>query len=238
MPGQTDRPWLPLGITRASLLLALVIPGLVASCRIDAATSIDPASARPSLAAGASVPTTRSTPSSPPATGELPASSFVPPAALGVPSRVVIGALGIDLPVVAAPAGADAYPFCNVAMYLPQLHRPGEAGATYVFAHARTGMFLPLLDESRVRDGARMIGMRVDVYTADDRLFTYSIVAVHRHVLTLEDAIREADETLYLQTSEGPHGTPQKLQLVADPISSGAATEAAAQPTPHPLPCE
>jgi hypothetical protein len=154
-----------------------------------------------------------------------------------VATRIVIPALSIDLPIVKPPGGDDTYPLCNVAMYIQQLHQPGEAGATYIYAHARTGMFLPLLEESQRNNGKRMIGMLVQVYTSDDQLFLYAISEVRRHVLTLDPALDETDETLWLQTSEGPHGTPQKLQVIAKPLSSGPADHADAHPTPHPVVC-
>jgi hypothetical protein len=155
-----------------------------------------------------------------------------------VATRVVVPALGIDLPVVRTPAGTDTYPLCNVAMYLQgdPWRQPGEAGPTYLYAHARTGMFLPLLDASKVNNGQKMVGMLVQVYTSDDQLFLYSISNVYRHVLTFDKALQDG-ESLWLQTSEGPHGTPQKLQVRALLLSSGPADHADAHPTAHPVVC-
>lgn len=154
-----------------------------------------------------------------------------------VATRVVVAALGIDLPVVKPPADS-AYPYCNVAMYFQgsPWAQPGQPGPTYIYAHARTGMFLPLLDASKVNNGAKMIGMLVQVYTSDDQLYLYSISDVRRHVVSLDKALAETDETLWLQTSEGFH-IPQKLQVVATPLSSGPADHADAHPTPHPVVC-
>jgi hypothetical protein len=224
-------------LTRQLLRLAIAVS--LGSCAQQAPPATN-ASGSPQTSAVPSttpVAVVAASPSPGSAGGSAPPASLAVVAAGAPPTRVVIAALGIDLPVVSAPAGPDAYPYCNVAMYLPQLHRPGEAGATYVFAHARVGMFLPLLDESRIRDGAGMVGMRVDVFTSDDRHFVYRISQVKRHVLTLEDAIEERDAALFLQTSEGPHGTPQKLQVVATPVSVGPASHAEAHPTPHVIVC-
>jgi hypothetical protein len=88
-----------------------------------------------------------------------------------------------------------------------------------------------------VNDGAAMIGMLVQVYTSDDRLYLYEITQVRRHALTLDDALAAKTPQLWLQTSEGPKGTPQKLQVVAMPLSDGPADHAAAHPTPHPVVC-
>ncbi len=154
-----------------------------------------------------------------------------------VATRVVVPALGIDLPVVTPPGDANTYPLCDVAMYIQELKQPGQAGATYLYAHAREGMFLPLLAASQVNDGASLKGMLVEVYTSDDRLFLYEITEVLRHQLTLDAALNATTSQLWLQTSEGPKGTPQKLQVVAMPLSEGAADHAAAHPTPKPVVC-
>ncbi len=151
-----------------------------------------------------------------------------------VATRVAIPALGIDLPVIKAPAG---YPLCNVAMYIRELSQPREAGVTLIYAHARKGMFLPLLDRSRINDGASMIGMRVEVWTSDDLLSTYQIVRVRRHVTTLDGVFGITGEQLWLQTSEGPRGTTQKLIVVAKRLGSVASSHAAAHPAAHPVVC-
>jgi hypothetical protein len=82
-----------------------------------------------------------------------------------------------------------------------------------------------------------MIGMLVEVYTSDSRYFLYEITEVRRHQLTLSDAIAAKDEQLWLQTSEGPRGTPGKTQVIAMPLAEGEADPASAHPTPHPVVC-
>ncbi len=159
-----------------------------------------------------------------------------------VVTRVVVPALGIDLPVILQPGNANSFPPCNVAMYIQQLHQPGQAGATYIYAHARTGMFLPILTASQVNNGKAMIGMLVQVYTSDNMEFLYAISAVHRHITDLGPAFATTAETLWLQTSEGPrlpaNQVGPKVQVVATPLSSGPADPAAAHPTPHPVFCQ
>jgi hypothetical protein len=150
---------------------------------------------------------------------------------------VTIPALAIDLPVIRPPGGPDAYPPCKVAMFLQELSQPGQPGATYLYAHARTGMFLPILEASRIDDGASMLGMIISVYTSDDRLHLYEAVEVRRGVTTLDEALAERDEVLYLQTSEGPRGTPGKTQVIARPLSVGPADPAEAHPSPEPVVC-
>jgi hypothetical protein len=155
-----------------------------------------------------------------------------------VATRVVVPALDIDLPVILQPGSADSFPPCNVAMYIQQLHQPGQAGATYLYAHARTGMFLPILTASQINNGKSMIGMLIQVYTSDNMEFLYEAVAVRRHITDLDSAFATTDETLWLQTSEGPRGTIQKVQLIAKPLSSSPADPLAAHPKPNPVFCQ
>jgi sortase (surface protein transpeptidase) len=151
-----------------------------------------------------------------------------------VATRIAIPALKIDLPVVRGPSG---YPYCNVAMYYPSLSQPREGGVAFVYAHARVGMFLPLLERSKINNGASLIGMTIQVWTSNDLISTYKIVRVRRHVTTLDGAFTATTEQLWVQTSEGPRGTKGKLIVVAKRIGSAPSTHAAAHPTPHPKIC-
>lgn len=162
----------------------------------------------------------------------------VDPATSRVPTRVRVRALGIDLPVVRPPDDPDHFPYCNVAEYIPVLSRPGLPGTTYLYAHARTGMFLPILAESRRNDGRRMIGMLVEVYTSDDLLFLYEVTKVLRHQSTLDAAFGAKEEQLILQTSEGPRGTIGKVMLVARPLGVGPADPSLARPRARPVACQ
>jgi hypothetical protein len=170
------------------------------------------------------------------ATGDLPTPSPSVPADR-VATRVRIAALKIDLPVVKPPGGPDTYPLCDVAMYLQELGQPGEGRATYLYAHARTGMFLPLLDASLIQNGKSLLGMVVEVWTSDDQRFLYEITEVRRHQTDLSDPTTATTEQLWLQTSEGPKGTPGKLQVIATPLSQEAADPADAHPVPKPVVC-
>jgi len=75
------------------------------------------------------------------------------------------------------------------------------------------------------------------VYTSDDRLYLYEITDVRTNQTDLSDAIEATGEELWLQTSEGPKGTAGKTQLIAMPISSGAADPADAHPKAKPVKC-
>lgn len=165
--------------------------------------------------------------------GPSPDASPTPPADR-VATRVVVPALRIDLPVV---PGNDEYPLCNVAQYITDLPQPGWGRAAYLYGHAREGMFLPILTASKIDNGAKMLGMLVEVYTSDDRLFLYEIREVRRHQTSLLDAIAATSEQVWLQTSEGPKGTVGKTQVVAMLLSEGAADPADAHPKPKPVVC-
>jgi hypothetical protein len=154
-----------------------------------------------------------------------------------VATRVVIRRLRIDLPVMLQTDNYGIYPLCDVALYQPLLGQPGQGRATYLYAHAQAGMFLPLLDESLRNDGARMIGMTVEVYTSDDWRFIYQISEVHRHTTSLEAAVRTNTERLWMQTSEGSGGNVPKLQVVADFLSAERANPRDAHPPAHPRIC-
>jgi hypothetical protein len=154
-----------------------------------------------------------------------------------VATRVRVAAMRIDLPVVKPPGGTHTYPLCNVAMYIKQLGQPGEGRATYLYAHAREGMFLPMLTASKIQNGKKMLGMVVEVWTSDNQRFLYEIVKVRRHQLDLDNAIAATTEQLWLQTSEGPKGTPGKLQVVAAFLSQEAADPIEAHPKPKPVVC-
>jgi len=172
-------------------------------------------------------------PSRPAASASAQASA---PAGGAVATRVVVPALRIDLPVVAGPTG---YPYCNVAMYYddPRLGQPGEGKATYLFAHARDGMFGPIYNLTIVQHTPnKMVGMLVQVYTSDNKLYLYEVTNVYPHQLNLDRAFAATQEELWLQTSEGYHIAP-KTQVLAMPLSVGAADPKDAHPTPHPVVC-
>ena len=125
-------------------------------------------------------------------------------------------------------------------MYIKELSQPGSGRATYIYAHARDGMFGPIYERAILKrhGGPRsMLGMAVEVYTSDDLLFLYEVADVRLHQLNLDAAIHATSEQLWLQTSEGPKGTPGKTQLLAEPVAVVAADHATANPTPHPVTC-
>jgi hypothetical protein len=221
----------------------LVVAGLL-NYMAPVAASPD---ATPSLGFGPSLTPTLVSPT--PQGSRSPGPSSTPSATVStggaVATRVQVPALGIDLPVVASGPN-EVFPLCNVAEYFvdngvkppkPQLATPGAAQATYLYAHARTGMFLPLLTHSQVNNGQDMIGMYVVVYTDDNQRHIYEIDQVIRHVpagTPLDRAFGATTDQLWLQTSEGANTNPSnssKLQVVATPLGVLAADPADAHPT-------
>jgi hypothetical protein len=154
-------------------------------------------------------------------------------------TRVRVAALKIDLPIIKQPD--PSFPACNVAMYLvdSRLGQPGQGRATYLYAHARSGMFLPILTASKVSNGKKMLGMVVEVWTSDDQRFLYVITQVKRHVpfdKAVGPAIVAKTEQVWLQTSEGV-GTQPKVQAIAEFLSQEPAPHAEANPPPKPVNC-
>ena len=149
-------------------------------------------------------------------------------------TRVQVPGLGIDLPVVRGGSSV----LCNVAMYLTVTGQPQERGVTFIYAHARTGMFLPLLTASRVKNGASLIGRTVHVYASDSRRYSYRITSVRPRQTSIQRALELTARQLWLQTSEGPYATSTKLVVVAVPVGVPVlVARSVAIPTPRPLAC-
>ncbi len=225
-----------------ALGVVLLAGGLLS---IAAPVTADPLSS-PAPTAVALVPSERPRITLPPPSSAGPVASPSIPADR-VATRVRIWELGIDLPVL-PPGGPDDYPLCDVAQYFrhPSLGQPGMGRATYLYAHARDGMFGPILEASKVQDGNKMRGMVVEVWTSDDQRFLYEITEVRRHVpfddVWFDDPMAAPEEELWLQTSEGPavpKGQPPnpKLQVVAMPLSQEPADHADAHPVAKPVDC-
>jgi len=149
-------------------------------------------------------------------------------------TRVVIASLGISLPII---RGTSSYPKCNVAMYTPSLAQPMEPGTTFIYAHARKGMFLPLLTQYRNHGAAGLLGRIVKVYTSNSRVSYYKIYSVKKTQDVYAGAYSLDGERLRLQTSTGPNHTYPKLIADAVRYKTVATTYAASHPTPHPISC-
>lgn len=173
----------------------------------------------------------------------LPGGSLAPGSAFPkdrVATRIVVPRLDIDMPVILQEGAEDrfgTYPLCDVAMYLPFLGQPGQGRATYIYAHAQPSMFLPLYIASLTNNGKRLLGYAVYVYTSDNFVFEYRISSLLLHATNLNDAFATTTEMLFMQTSEGPHGTVAKLQVLASYVSQKAVEPKEAHPAAHPRQC-
>jgi len=137
------------------------------------------------------------------------------------------------------PATPGHYPLCDVAQYLTGFRQPHQPGTTYIYAHARAGMFLPLLVASQRSGGAELIGQLVRVYTSDNLLYVYEIFAVKRHVrdFAIANNVPPGEHRLVMQTSEGPGAQYPKLQVAARLVDVQSAAPRDAQPVPRPRIC-
>jgi hypothetical protein len=126
--------------------------------------------------------------------------------------RIVIARLGINLPIAEGDIPRDVDRAQTPDFYA--FHLPGtsifEAGNTYLYAHARVGMFLSLWN-ARVGD---IVTVRTPGGTRE-----YVIEEIHPRVPPLEVswAGPTTDTRLTLQTSTGPNGNDPRFVVVARP---------------------
>ena len=149
-------------------------------------------------------------------------------------TRVAITTLGINLPVMRGPSG---YPYCRVAMYQATVAQPREPGITFIYAHARAGMFLPLLTAWKRSAGASLIGKTVKVWTSDSYVSYYRITKVRKTTNPMLGSTTLSRERLWLQTSTGPNFTYPKLIVEAVRYSTVKTTYAASHPKAYPVRC-
>ena len=129
--------------------------------------------------------------------------------------RIKIARLGIDLPIVEGDLERDAVrqetPE-NVALHLPGTAIPGDGSNTYIYAHARRGMFLNLWS---AREGDEVV-----VITPSGRELRYVVSEVHPRVdpTDISWVARTAGERLTLQTSTGPNPGDPRFVVVALPV--------------------
>jgi hypothetical protein len=149
-------------------------------------------------------------------------------------TRVAVSGLTIDLPIIRGPSG---YPKCRVAMYLAAVAQPREPGISFIYAHARTGMFLPLLTRWKIDRGASLIGRTVRVWTSDSYVSYYRIIRVRKTTNPMAGVTSLTRERLWLQTSTGPNYTYPKLIVEASRYRTLKTTYAASHPRARPISC-
>lgn len=160
-----------------------------------------------------------------------------------VATRIVVPRFQIDLPIVSGDlvvkGNTPGYPLCDVAQFLTRYRQPAETGTTYLYSHARVGMFLPLLEASGEPDQGGLVGTKVEVYTEDAKRYTYEIFEVQPSStdFSLADIVPADEQRLVLQTSVGPKGTVPKLVLAARLVDTAPADPAVVAPVARPTPC-
>src|SRR5919201_1066528 len=187
----------------ATLFLAL---SLAATSCVPAPASISSASPSPS----ASAATTTASDSSAPSATATPA-----PTVEGM--RIAIPRLGIDLQIhegdLARDIPSDGFPGLTpegAAFHLPGTDVPGYGGNSFVYAHARAGMFLALW-QARPGD-------RVEIRRPDGTVLVYIVSQIHPSVSEDDTSWTDwtPDERLTLQTSTGPNSSYPRFIVVAE----------------------
>lgn len=128
--------------------------------------------------------------------------------------RIKIPRLAIDLPIAEGDLDRDAVRQetpDNFAFHFPGTALPGEVGNTYIYAHARRGMFLTLWSARQGDD--------VWIITPDARELRYVVSEVHWRVAPtdLSWLAPTSSERLTLQTSTGPNPGDARFVVVALP---------------------
>lgn len=128
--------------------------------------------------------------------------------------RIKIPRLAIDLAIVEGDVERDAVRQetpDNFALHLPGSALPGERGNSYIYAHARRGMFLTLW-------GARE-GDEVWIVIPGGRELRYVISEVHSRVdpTDLSWTLSTSHARLTLQTSTGPRPADPRFVVIALP---------------------
>jgi LPXTG-site transpeptidase (sortase) family protein len=155
-----------------------------------------------------------------PSASAAPTASPVAPTPMGtigpIPDgyRVRLPRLGIDLPIAEGDIERDVVVQKtpeNFAFHFPGTAIPGTFGNSYLYAHARTGMFLELW-KARVGD-------QVTITTPAGAELKFVVTEVHPRVPPDETSWLQpsGDERLTLQTSTGPNRGDPRFVVIAAP---------------------
>jgi sortase (surface protein transpeptidase) len=154
-------------------------------------------------------PTASAPPSSAASSTAAPTTSPIPPG-----YRVQIPRLHIDLAILEGDIERDTVAQRTpegFAFHLPGTAIPGSDANAYIYAHARTGMFIALWD-------AR-VGDVVWISTPDGRALRYLVSEIHPRVPPddVSWAGSSPPERLTLQTSTGPNPDDPRFIVIALP---------------------
>ena len=128
--------------------------------------------------------------------------------------RIKIARLAIDLPIAEGDIERDTVQQQtpdNFAFHFPGTAIPGDGGNSYIYAHARRGMFLSLW--------SARVGDEVTIVTSDGRERRYVVSEVHPRVEPADVSWAQptTTERLTLQTSTGPNPGDPRFVVIALP---------------------
>jgi len=161
-------------------------------------------------------PAPAASPTSPAGTTATLTPSAAPTAAPPIPAgyRVRIARLRIDLPIAEGDVQRDVdlqrTPE-GYAFHLPGTAIPGHGGNAYLYAHARSGMFLALWD---ARPGDLVV-----IVTPDGGELAYVVAEIRPRVDPSDVSVAEqaGGERVTLQTSTGPSPEDPRFVVIARP---------------------
>ncbi len=203
------RAWAPL-VAAVALFSAGVALGRTPDAP-SAAHEPPTQSVAPTPALATSTPTPTEAPSAAVATPS-------PAATLGGPMprgyRVAIPRLGIDLPLAEGDLTRDVIDQRTpegYAFHLTGTALPGQSGNTYLYAHARAGMFLALW--------SARVGDEVLITAPDGRVLVYLVGEILPRVPPTDVSSTQptTTERLTLQTSTGPSPSDPRFVVIAYP---------------------
>ena len=141
-----------------------------------------------------------------------PSATPLPPIPLGY--RIQIPRLGIDLPIMEGDLERDTalqQTPENYAFHLPGTAIPGRGANSYLYAHARRGMFITLWNAA--------VGDEVWISTPDGTAMRYVVSEIHPRVPPddVSWAMATPPDRLTLQTSTGPNPSDPRFVVIALP---------------------
>jgi len=188
----------------AGVLLLAVGVALVAGGGLPRAGSVAPLAVPSAYASATAAPTaSAASPTAVPTIGPIPEGY-----------RIEMPRLGIDLPIAEGDVERDVVVQKtpeNFAFHFPGTAIPGTFGNSYIYAHARQGMFLSLWN-------AR-IGDQVSITTPAGIEIKFVVTEVHPRVPPADTSWLQpsGDERLTLQTSTGPNREDPRFVVIAAP---------------------
>ena len=188
----------------AGVLLLAVGVALVAGGGLPRAGSVAPLAVPSAYASTTPAPTaSAASPTAVPTIGPIPEGY-----------RIEMPRLGIDLPIAEGDVERDVVVQKtpeNFAFHFPGTAIPGTFGNSYIYAHARQGMFLSLWN-------AR-IGDQVSITTPAGIEIKFVVTEVHPRVPPADTSWLQpsGDERLTLQTSTGPNREDPRFVVIAAP---------------------